>query len=86
MAYQKVWTVRVPVNAGDDEAVLVWLMRESAERTAAGFLLEVIDFEDLGWVDPDDIPPLGLKQLGDTYQDCRFREFRVVAQRQTADA
>lgn len=81
MAYTKTWTLRIPVNDGDDEDLLVWLTRESAETTAAGLLLEVVEFDDLGWVDPEDIPPLGVKQLGEQYSGCRFRQFRVVARR-----
>jgi cytochrome c len=54
---------------------------ESAEMKAAGYLLKVTEFEDLGEVARDDIAPLGLKQLGPDYNEATFRAFRVVAER-----
>ena len=81
MAYRRTWNIRVPVLPGTDEAQLLWLMRESAENTAAGYLLKVTEFDDLGEVSRDDIAPLGLKQLGPEYNDATFRAFRVVAER-----
>jgi hypothetical protein len=81
MAYRRTWNIRVPVLPDTDEAQLLWLMRESAENTAAGYLLKVTEFEDLGEVHRDNIAPLGLKQLGPTFADATFRAFRVVAER-----
>jgi hypothetical protein len=87
MAYRKTWTVRVPVMPGaDDEDTLLWLMRESAETTAAGYLLNVIEFTDLGEVPLEDIAPIGLKQLGPSFVGAKFRAFRVVAERPPLDA
>lgn len=86
MAYKKTWTVRVPVLPCDDENIMLWLLRESAENTAASFLLKVVEFTDLGEVDPDDVAPLGIKQLGPAYDGCRFRAFRVVAEREKSHA
>jgi hypothetical protein len=82
VAYQKSWTVRVPVLPGDDTDLLLWLMRESAEKTAESYLLRVVEFEYRGTVDPLDIPPRGIKQLGPAYDGCEFREFHVVAERE----
>lgn len=79
--YRKSHEWNVPVLAGDDEDVLVWLIRESAEKWAAAYLLEVVEFTDLGEVAVEDIPPRGVKQLGEAYVGCRFRRFRVVAER-----
>lgn len=79
--YRKTWTVRVPVKPGDDEDLLLWLMRESAEQKAQRFLLKVVEFEDLGEVPLEDIAPVGIKALGATYQGCSFRAFRIVAER-----
>lgn len=84
--YRKTWTVRVPVLPGDDEDLLLWLMRESAEKKAERFLLKVVEFEDLGEVPAEDIAPLGVKQLGPTYQGCSFRAFRIVAEREPVRA
>ena len=81
MAYQKTWTVRIPLLPGYDEAQLLWLVRESAETTAAGLFLKVTEVEDLGEIPREDIPPVGLKQLGPDYNDATFRAFRVVAER-----
>lgn len=81
MAYRKTWHVRVPVRPGDDEDVLLWLMRESAEQKAARFLLKVVEFDDLGEIPVEDIAPLGVKQLGPNYVGCTFRAFRIVAER-----
>jgi hypothetical protein len=81
MAYRRTWNIRVPVLPDTDEAQLQWLMRESAEKTAAGYLLKVTEFEDLGEVHRDNIAPLGLKQLGPDYNEATFRAFRVVADR-----
>ena len=81
MAYRKTWNVCVPLLPGDDEDVLLWLMRESAENKAQQYLLKVIEFTDMGEVPPQDIAPLGIKQLGPNYAGCSFRAFRVVAER-----
>lgn len=81
MAYRRTWNIRIPVLPGTDEAQLLWLVRESAENTAQGYLLKVTEFEDLGEVPREDIAPLGLKQLGPTYNEATFRAFRVVAER-----
>lgn len=86
MAYRKTWTVRVPVLPGDDEDVLLWLMRESAELTAQSYLLKVTEFDDRGEILREDIPPIGLKQLGPDYAEARFREFHIVAERDPARA
>lgn len=82
MAYQKSWTIRVPILPGDDTELMLWLMRESAEKVAESYLLKVIEFEDCGTVDPMDINPRGIKQLGPAYDGAEFHEFRVVAERQ----
>ena len=82
MAYRKTWNYRVPVLPGDDEALLLWLMRESAENAAARLSLRVTEFEDLGEVPEEDIAPIGVKQLGPAYFGCSFREFRIVAERE----
>lgn len=81
MAYRKTWDVCVPLLPGHDEAVLVWLMRESAERKAAQLLLQVVEFDDLGEVPPEDINPVGVKQLGPGFNGCTFRAFHVAAER-----
>lgn len=81
MAYRKTWNFRVPVQPGDDEDVLLWLMRESAETTAASLLLKVVEFTDLGEVAEEDIDPRGVRQLGPNYYGCSFRAFRIVAER-----
>lgn len=86
MAYSKTWTRTVPVRAGDDTDLLVWLMRESAENYAVSYLLTVIEFTDLGEIPAEDINPVGVKQLGPDYIGCRFRAFRIVAQREPVDA
>ena len=77
--------MRLPVLPDDDEGVLVWLLRESAEHTAHSYLLEVVEFDDLGEVPAEDIDPRGVKELGPAYAGCRFRAFRVAAER-PADA
>lgn len=84
--YRKTWTVRVPVMPGDDESVLMWLLRESAENYATGYMLKVVEFVDMGQVPVEDVAPLGIKELGPAYEGCRFREFRVVAERGPVDA
>lgn len=81
MAYRKTWNVCVPLLPGDDEDVLLWLMRESAENKATQTLLKVIEFTDLGVVPLEDINPVGVRQLGPNYAGCTFRAFRVVAER-----
>lgn len=81
MAYRKTWEHTVAVLPGQDDDQLVWLMRESAEKAAAGYLLTVIEFTDLGTVLREDIRPVGLKQLGPDYKDAVFRRFRIVAER-----
>jgi len=81
MAYRKVWEHTVPLLPGQDDDQLVWLMRESAENAAASYLLKVVEFEDLGEIPREDIPPIGLKQLGPEYKDAIFRAFRIVAER-----
>ena len=81
MAYRKTWDVCVPLLPGHDESVLLWLMRESAERTAAQLLLQVVEFDDLGEVAPEDINPVGVKQLGPGFAGCTFRAFHVAAER-----
>lgn len=86
MAYRKTWNVCLPLLPGDDEALLLWLLRESAENKAASYMLKVIEFTDLGVVPVADISPLGIKQLGPDYKDATFREFRVVAEREAVDA
>lgn len=86
MPYSRTWDIRVPIRVGDDEAVLLWLMRESAEQTAESFLLKVVEFRDLGDVPPADIDPRGIKTLGEAYAKCRFRAYRVVAEREIVDA
>jgi len=86
MAYRKEFTVRVPVLPGDDEGILLWLLRESAENYASGYMLKVVEFSDLGQVALEDVAPLGIKQLGPAYAGCRFREFRVVAEREAVEA
>ena len=86
MAYRKTWTRTVPVRDGDDEDLLVWLLRESAENAAASYLLKVVEFTDLGDVPPEDINPIGVKQLGPDYYGCRFRAFHVVAEREPVNA
>lgn len=86
MAYRKTWTVRVPVRPGEDLDTLTWLMRESAENTAASYLLRVAEFTDLGEVPAEDIAPLGIRQLGPDYAGCSFRAFRVVAERDPVGA
>lgn len=81
MAYTRTWNVRVPIRPGDDVATMLWLLRESAETTAESFLLKVTEFIDLGEVKPEDIDPRGVKALGEDYEHCRFRAYRVVAER-----
>ena len=81
MAYRETWNVCVPVLPGDDEDVLLWLMRESAEKKAERKSLRVSGFEDLGDVPSEDIAPLTIRQLGPAYRGCRFRSFRITAER-----
>lgn len=82
MVYTKSWTIRVPMLPGDDAELMLWLMRESAEKVAESYLLKVTEFEDCGTVDPLDINPRGIKQLGPAYDGAEFHEFRVVAERE----
>jgi len=86
MAYRKTWNLCLPLLPGDDEQIMLWLLRESAENKAASYMLKVVEFEDLGVVPRVDISPLGITQLGDGYKDATFREFRVVAERGAVDA
>ena len=81
MAYRETWERTVPVLPGTDDDVLLWLLRESAEVKATGKFLKVIEFDDLGEIPRDDIPPVGLKQLGPEYAEATFRAFRIVAER-----
>ena len=85
MVYSRTWDIRVPIRHCDDEMTLVWLLRESAETTAESFLLKVTEFIDMGEVLPEDIDPRGVKALGEDYENCRFRAYRVIAER-TLDA
>lgn len=84
--YRRTWTVRVPVLPGTDEDTLLWLMRESAERQAQSYLLNVVEFTDLGEIPLEDIAPLGIKQLGPQFADATFRAFRVVGEREPVNA
>ena len=81
MAYRKTWDVCVPLLPGHDEDVLLWLMRESAETKARQHLLSVVEFEDLGDVPPEDINPIGVKQLGPGFAGCTFRARRKSTHR-----
>ena len=81
MVYSRTWDIRVPIRHCDDEMTMLWLLRESAETTAESFLLKVTEFIDLGEVLPEDIDPRGVKALGEEYEHCRFRAYRVVAER-----
>lgn len=86
MAYEKRYRTLIPIprdEAADDQAV-VWLTRESFDRTATADCLRIVDFTDLGEVAAAEIPPKVDKQLGRPASDYIWRLFEAVARR--ADA
>jgi hypothetical protein len=88
MAYRKRYRTvfPVPVDEPVDDAVTVWLTRESFDRTAASEALQIVEFTDAGTVAPEDIPPKVEKQLGRPATDFVWRAFEGVGERGPADA
>jgi hypothetical protein len=88
VAYQKVYRTVVPVprDQSVDDAVTVWLVRESFERTAESNALVLTSFTDLGEVAAEDIPPKAEKQLGRPATAFVWRSFEGVAERAQVDA
>jgi len=86
VAYEKRYraTYPIPRDQPVDDQVVVWLTRESFDRTAAAECLTIVEFTDLGEIPPADIPPKIDKQLGRPATDFVWRAFEAVARR--ADA
>lgn len=86
MAYQRELRTVVPVLADqhtlEDDALLVWLARESFEREAASEHLVLSEFEDLGEMDPSEVSPTTeLEVLKRPAKDFKWRHFRGLAVR-----
>lgn len=83
MAYQKRYRTIVPVpqNQTAQNDVLVWLTRESFDRAAAADALTLSEFNDLGEIEPTDIPPKVEKQLGKPATEFAWRVFEGVGER-----
>lgn len=84
MAYRKRYRcppIPIPRDEPADEPTLVWLVRESFDRKAASDALVIVEFNDLGEVPPEDIPPKADKQLGRPATDFVWRAFEGVGER-----
>lgn len=85
MAYRKLYRPGpIPIpreQAAEADDLLVWLTRESFDKTAAGDALVITEFADLGEVAPDDIPPKVEKQIGRPVTDFVWRAFTGVGER-----
>ncbi|MGX9669916.1 hypothetical protein [Mycobacterium sp. HM-7] len=86
MAYQRELKTVVPVlvdqHTDEDDAMLVWLTRESFDREAASEYLVITEFEDLGDLDPSEVSPQTEREvLKRPVADFRWRFFRGVATR-----
>lgn len=84
MTYQKRYRTVVPVpvvQAAEQDALVVWLTRESFDRAAAGDALKIVEFLDLGVMAPEDISPKAEKQLGAPATDFAWRVFEGVGAR-----
>lgn len=87
MPYQRELKTVVPVLAAehtdDDDALLVWLTRESFEREAASEHLVLTDWADMGDMDPSEVSPQTEHEvLKRPATDFRWRMFRAVATRE----
>ena len=87
MAYQRELKTVVPVLAdqhtAEDDAVLVWLTRESFVREAESEYLVLAEFEDLGVMDPSEVSPQTEREvLKRPAADFRWRYFRGIATRE----
>lgn len=85
MAYQKRYRTVIPLDGSVDEAVLVWLTRESFARAAERDSLRLVEFIDAGNVDPADIPPKVDKQIGRPAAELVWRAFEGIGQRAESD-
>ncbi|BBZ65828.1 hypothetical protein MINS_12570 [Mycolicibacterium insubricum] len=86
MAYTRQLRTVIPVLADQhtdaDDQTLVWLVRESFEREAAGEELVLTDWRDCGDMDPADVPPKTERDfLKRPATDFRWRMFEAVATR-----
>lgn len=83
MAYQKRYRTVIPVYLGvePDEAVLLWLVRESFERRAERDGLVLTEFGEVDNVDPADVPPQPLKVVEQAVQASTLRAFEGVGAR-----
>lgn len=69
-----------PITEDDDKA-LVWFQREGFDREAASKGLVLIDFQDLGEMPPESIPPSADQLLGRPSADFVWRHFTGTARR-----
>jgi len=86
VAYEKRYRTIVPVpqdQAAQDKLV-VWLTRESFDRAAAADALALVEFTDVGTMDPADVPPKAEKQLGAPATEFVWRVFEGVGRRPDA--
>ncbi|MEC4616181.1 hypothetical protein [Tsukamurella tyrosinosolvens] len=86
MAYQQELRTIVGIPRKDmekpgAEEILLWLARESFERAAAGELLELVTFNDVGEFDAEDVPPAQEAELGVPASEFVWREFTGIAAR-----
>lgn len=91
MAYTRELRTVVPVLAAEhteeDDEILVWLVRESFEREAAGQGLVITKWRDAGDMDPADVSPQTEREvLKRPATDYRWRMFEGVATREVSSA
>ncbi|AXH46862.1 minor tail protein [Mycobacterium phage Aminay] len=80
MAYTKEYSTIVPLQAGDDRDLALWLARESFDRQAAGDALVLVDFGHRE-ISPDDVPPKVEKQLGRPVTDFTWIQYTGMGRR-----
>lgn len=86
MAYQKKYQTTIPIPRDEpvDGDVVVWLTRESFNRAAEADALTIVQFNDLGEVAAEDIPPKVEEQLGRPVWDFCWRSFEGIGERPSA--
>jgi hypothetical protein len=93
MVYTRRYTSLVPLPRDEQSAELlgsqwpvdvslfIWLVREGFERRATADALEIIEFNDLGEIAPEDVNPKADEQLGHPAAEFIWRSFEAIAQR-----